>query len=390
MSDTEQLDFYVGNWLVEPALCRISMEGRESHLQARWTAVLVYLAQNSDRVVSTNEIMDRVWGNIHVTLDSLYLNISYLRKALAEDPNCDEYIETIPKRGYRLVVPVVFPEIEKAASTSKNKKRALIAAFVALALATIMYLPRTNEQDVPIVALIPNSIAVLPFVNLESGENSDLSELFADVLMNQLTKIEGMAVMARTSSFSMNERNATAQEIGQRLGVSTILEGSIRRDDQTIHVTAQLINTSSGFHLWSDTIDRDIDAFWEIHTEIARKIAETMSLDMPPAYLAVLDPMDRPIVRRTRVNSFTSNNQDQPEIVALENGGYVIGWHSKEQDGSNWGVYAQLFDQEHEPMGEEIRLHISNFESQYDLAFVSRKDGGFTAIWNSWLHDGSG
>lgn len=390
MYDALQPDFQVGNWLVEPGLCRISCQGHEVHLQARWMSVLVYLAANTDHVVAADEIINEVWGDIRVTQDSVYLTVSQLRKALAEDPENLDYIETIPKRGYRLVAPVVFPEIEAAITTSRSRKRLLITALMASVLLSLVYFTNFISQDDQAVPLTPNSIAVLPFVDLESGKNSNLSVLFADDLMHELTTIEGLEVMARTSSFTMDERNATAQEIGQQLGVSTILEGSIRRDSKTIHVTAQLINTYDGFHLWSSAFDRDISAFWEIQDEMARQIAEAMGLDMPPAFLKTLDPMDRPIVRRSRVNSYTSNIQERPTVFVLKNGRYIISWRSKDQDGSNWGAYAQLYDEESRVAGNEFRLNKSFVESQYNTVIAGNEGGSFVAAWQSWSLDGSG
>ena len=121
MIDAQHPDFYVGNWLVQPSVCLISLNGHEIHLQPRWMSVLVYLAENTNHIVPANEIIDTVWDGIQVTQDSVYLTVSQLRKALAEDPERLDYIETIPKRGYRLVAPVVFPEIEEIAASSKNK-----------------------------------------------------------------------------------------------------------------------------------------------------------------------------------------------------------------------------------------------------------------------------
>ena len=226
MNNLQQSDFYVGNWLVEPALSRINLKDRGIHLQARWMSVLVYLAENTDRPVSAEEIIEDVWGDIHVTQDSVYLTVSQLRKSLAEDPAGIDYIETIPRAGYRLIAPVIFPEVEKTESNSRNKKRLIFSAVAAMVLMAIIFLPDTFKQVELTVTQIPNSIAVLPFVDLESGKDSNLSVLFADDLMNQLTTVEGLEVMARTSSFSMDDRSITAQEIGRQLGVSTILEGS--------------------------------------------------------------------------------------------------------------------------------------------------------------------
>ena len=104
------------------------------------------------------------------------------------------------------------------------------------------------------------SIAVLPFVNMSADpENEYFSDGITEELLNTLSKIEGLQVTARTSSFAFKNRNIDVREIGTQLEVKTVLEGSVRKAGNKVRITAQLINTADGYHLWSETYDRQLD-----------------------------------------------------------------------------------------------------------------------------------
>ena len=125
------------------------------------------------------------------------------------------------------------------------------------------------------------SIAVLPFVNMSGDpENEYFSDGLAEELINVLTKIEGLKVAARTSAFSFKGKNTDAREIGEALGVGNLLEGSVRKSGDQVRITAQLIQTSDGFHLWSETYDRQLDDIFAIQDEIAEAIAAEMQLTL--------------------------------------------------------------------------------------------------------------
>ncbi len=125
------------------------------------------------------------------------------------------------------------------------------------------------------------SIAVLPFVNMSGDpENEYFSDGLAEELINVLTEIEGLKVAARTSAFSFKGKNTDVREIGEALGVGNVLEGSVRKSGDRVRITAQLIQTNDGFHLWSETYDRQLDDIFAIQEEIADAIAEEMELTL--------------------------------------------------------------------------------------------------------------
>ncbi len=135
----------------------------------------------------------------------------------------------------------------------------------------------------PMDAPEPSSIAVLPFVNLsDSKENEYFSDGLADEIINALTRIPGLRVTARTSSFAFRGREQDVREIGTRLGASTLLEGSVRRSGNRVRISAQHVSAKDGYHLWSDTYDRELSDIFAIQDEIARAIAKALSIRLEP------------------------------------------------------------------------------------------------------------
>jgi TolB-like protein/AraC-like DNA-binding protein len=124
--------------------------------------------------------------------------------------------------------------------------------------------------------LIDNkSIAILPFLNLSSDPESEyFSDGITEDIINALTRVEGLKVSARTSSFAFKGRQMDVRHIGNQLGVSTVLEGSVRRSQKKIRISAQLIETTDGFQIWSGRFDRDIEDIFELQDEISLAIAE--------------------------------------------------------------------------------------------------------------------
>ncbi len=121
------------------------------------------------------------------------------------------------------------------------------------------------------------SVAVLPFVNMStSKENEYFSDGITEELLNALTKVKGLQVTARTSSFAFKGKNIDIRDIGQQLNVEHILEGSVRKSGNKVRITAQLITTADGYHQWSQTFDRNLDDIFELQDELAHTIAHQL------------------------------------------------------------------------------------------------------------------
>ena len=133
-----------------------------------------------------------------------------------------------------------------------------------------------------IVATESHSIAVFPFVNM-SGDDDYFSDGLSEELLNLLAKIPGLKVAGRTSSFTFKGRNEDLREIGDALSVTKVLEGSVRRSGERLRITAQLINVADGFHIWSETYDRQMADIFDIQDEVANAITDALKLHLAPA-----------------------------------------------------------------------------------------------------------
>jgi TolB-like protein len=169
---------------------------------------------------------------------------------------------------------------------------ALLAAVVGMALLDkfMPQLPGTGQQVItaqpyvepePLRPIVENSIAVLPFVNMSAEANQDyFSDGLSEELLNVLTKVDGLFVASRTSSFAFKGTNESIYKIAQTLRVANILEGSVRKVGDRLRVTAQLIDASTDVHLWSDHYDRDMTDIFQIQDEIANAIVQALSTEL--------------------------------------------------------------------------------------------------------------
>ena len=126
-----------------------------------------------------------------------------------------------------------------------------------------------------------NSIAVLPFVNMSSDEEQEyFSDGLSEELLNLLAKIPELHVAARTSSFSFKGKNLEVPEIASRLKVAHVLEGSVRKHGNQLRITAQLIQADNGYHLWSETYDRQLDNVFQIQEDIASAVVDALRITL--------------------------------------------------------------------------------------------------------------
>ena len=170
-------------------------------------------------------------------------------------------------------------------STGRRLDRMIIGALV-IAVALLVgdrFVPSSGEAPpvAPPVESVGQSIAVLPFLNLsEDKSNEYFSDGLSEELLNVLSQFPDLKVAGRTSSFAFKGKNQDLRLIGQALSVSTILEGSVRKQQNRVRITAQLIRVSDGFHIWSETFDRELEDIFAVQEEIATAIARALAIEM--------------------------------------------------------------------------------------------------------------
>jgi len=166
---------------------------------------------------------------------------------------------------------------EDKPATSKGWKIASYISFVVIVgLIVLNIIPRSNNKKI-----LEKSIAVLPFANMSSDKEQDyFCYGITEDILNDLTHIEGIQVVSRTSSFAFKDKNLDIREIGKKLGVHNIVEGSVRKAGNQLRITAQLINVDDGFHIWSERYDRDLKDVFAIQNEIAQNIVQALEIKL--------------------------------------------------------------------------------------------------------------
>jgi adenylate cyclase len=178
-------------------------------------------------------------------------------------------------------------DVDRGRSITQHTGRKLDRTIIALLTAAVIFfavdrfLLDRAVQDVGTVEASGISIAVLPFVNMSSDADQEyFSDGVSEELLNLLAKIPEFQVAGRTSSFVFKDQNQNLREIGQNLGVDNILEGSVRKSNDRVRITAQLIKVSDGFHLWSETYDRTLDDIFAVQDDIANQVVDALKIKL--------------------------------------------------------------------------------------------------------------
>lgn len=265
--------------------------GERVPLTSRAFDALLFLVEHPGELLETDTLMKAIWSNITVEENNLQQIITALRRALGEKPEDHKFIVTSRGQGYRFVAPVhaaILSEESTPSAAWSGRVSALWASAIlvlGLLLAIAFYLPvvldrstRGADAKSVTVTAIP-SVAVLPFADLSpDGDQAYFSRGIAEELLNQLARLNGLRVAGRTSSFSLAGSDMDVRSIGEALGVGHVLQGSVRKDGDRVRISAQLIDTSNGYQLWSKTFERQLGDIFAIQDEIARAVAGALSI----------------------------------------------------------------------------------------------------------------
>lgn len=279
--------YRLGEWTVRPH--RSSIErGRESiHLAPKAMAVLDCLARASNSVVTRQEIFDSVWPRATIADDVLTQRIAELRRAFGDSAQQPGIIETIPKIGFRLIPPVTplpeeFSTGEEAHGPGKSGRAwkwlaAAAAVLVVVALVLGLYGGNGPASHESLRDAENPTIAVLPFLNMsEDPANEYFSDGISEELINLLVEVPGLDVISRTSSFSFKGEHWKMADLARELNASLIVEGTVRKVDDKVRITAQLIDPETDKHLWSESFDRKLADIFSVQEEIAQSIVTAL------------------------------------------------------------------------------------------------------------------
>jgi len=260
--------------------------------------VLVCLARHPGETLPKEQLLQTVWLETFVSDDVLIRSISEIRRAFEDDARESKFIQTIPKRGYRLVAPVVIvngntglaTEISRVADEMKGSSFArrglrvgivigVISSVALLVLLALMpadvWRKLTRKSEVPQI----RSIAVLPLQNLSRDpEQEYFAEEMTEELITELSRISALQVISRTSVKRYKESDKSLPEIAHELNVDAIIVGSAFRSGDRVRITAQLIYAPKDTNLWAETYDRDLRDVLTLQSEIARSIAAEVNI----------------------------------------------------------------------------------------------------------------
>jgi len=260
----------------------VSRAGQQVDITGRVLDALVHLVERPGQLVDKKTLMEALWPHVVVEEGNLTQTIHTLRRVLGERAGEHRYIATVPGRGYRFVAEVTVRtgQAKPDAMPSRRPKTVLAAGALSLVLLVVVAVLAWRGRGQPVeeaaVAAQP-SIAVLPFVDMSAEQDQvHFAEGLSEEILNLLAHSGAMRVTARTSSFSFKDQNADIRTIAQRLTVSHVLEGSVRKSGERVRITAQLIDGSTSAHVWSETYDRDLHNIFGVQREIAAAVADAL------------------------------------------------------------------------------------------------------------------
>lgn len=250
--------------------------------------VLVCLANRAGEPVSKEELLQTVWPDTFVTDDGLKRAISELRRVFQDDVREPRIIQTIPKRGYRLLVSIELvngkpgaspePLSEESRGEGRNwRTLALISGGLVAALLILLgalYVSSKERLSAKSAAPQIHSIAVLPLQNFSGDPSQEyFSDGMTDALITDLAQIGSIKVISRTSSMQYKQTRMSLPEIAHELNVDGIVEGSIQRSGDRVRITAQLIHGPSDRHLWANTYEGDFRDVFTLERNVTQDIA---------------------------------------------------------------------------------------------------------------------
>lgn len=266
MQNTGKSNFIINDWHISPAEGLVEKNGTVIHLEPRVMEVLVYLASRQGDVVTRDEIEKDVWRGALISYDAITSTIIKIRKAFDDDARNPAVIATIPKRGYQLIAPVNYidtggnnghvssagDESSPGDKTQRSISRIVIAVatLASLAVAATAWFLSTDgleqeREQQPLAS--PNSIIVLPFENLSNDQQQGyLADGMTEDITTDLSNLSNLLVLSSSTANTYRGMKVNPEEVGDKLDVDYVLQGSIWQHNDRIRVNVQLSDTGSG------------------------------------------------------------------------------------------------------------------------------------------------
>lgn len=308
--ETSQI-FRFGIFEVDARAHELRKQGVRIRLPEQAFQTLRYLLERAGDVVTRDELRQKLWpSSVYVDFDHGLNNaIARVREAIGESAGTPRFIETLPRLGYRFICPVeslptaartiviaatVADDAPPVASIPPTHSvprwntrwrlvtAGIVAVLAALALLAGVWLARRLADETRTASLPKEpSIAVMPFIDMSGEpEKEHFGGGLSEELLDKLASIRGLKVVGRTSSSYYKDKQVPLPVIAEKLKVSHLLEGSVRRSGSRVRVTVQLIDAHDGYHRWSHTYDREFADIFQIQEEIARAVAAALQVQL--------------------------------------------------------------------------------------------------------------
>ncbi len=251
------MQFVFGDCVLDPDRRELTRGSEAIAIGPQVFDLLVHLVQNRERVVSKDGLLHAVWGGRIVSESTMTSHINAVRKAIGDNGEEQRLIRTVARKGFRFVGDVREARSSDGSGSLKTEPA------------------KPNEASAHALALPDKpSFAALPFQNL-SGDPEQ--EYFADGVVEDiitaLSRIRWLFVIARNSSFTYKGRAVDVKQVGRELGVGYVLEGSVRKAANRVRITGQLIDATTGAHLWAERFEGTLDDIFELQDQVATSVA---------------------------------------------------------------------------------------------------------------------
>ncbi len=291
--------FYIADWEVRPSSCEICRNNELVKLEPKVMDLLLLMASRPGEVISRIQLEEAIWSDMVVGYDALTKSVAKLREALGDTSKPAKIVQTIPKKGYRLNVPVRHERVEKLQSTLsslpnkgseratflKHSGRGLLIVVILVAL-FMFYLYQANEKTEPGNAISTGvvskpSLVVLPFRHLDVESPQDyFSRGITDDLITALSSYSSIEVVSSRTAFQYQGQQVELPTLVEDLGVQYVVEGTVRRSEKQIRINVQMVDAGRGTNIWAQQYNRPLDGLFDIQDELRASIISALSVKL--------------------------------------------------------------------------------------------------------------
>jgi len=298
-SNRNMTSFHLGDWRVDVNTGRIQRNNEEIRLEPQVMAVLTVLANRAGIVVGREELEEEAWAGKVVGYDALASTIIKLRKALGDDARNPHYIETVSKKGYRLIAEVSTGQSEvsgisttapgkngTSSASDRQQKQYIYLALALIVIITVTWLLATNLSVTTVKPVsteqpVKRTILVLPFSSIDGNSNEEyFIDGITDDIITELSGLSGVEVLSSTATYRFKGQQTDLKKISEETGADFFLQGSVRKSGNQWRINAKLINAYNNTNLWAGRFENTQTNIFAAQDEITKGIVESLAVQL--------------------------------------------------------------------------------------------------------------